>query len=927
MAKFVPIEQEQAQPPTGFRFVPIEQSAQGASPRMGAATPRAVSTDAPGTQVAAPRMGAATPQSTGTGAPSAQDVPPRMGAATPRADNGIAGLPNDISPQGAPLSARYQFGLGSPSAQDPASQIELARRALGDDSEVRIGPQTEELEFKPPGAGQWTIFNPPGAGMGDITGGAPGGMVLGGGVVGGVAGFLGGSVAGPAGAGVGTVLGTGVGEGMGELIRLSRAADRGLIDLTPNEIMDRAMKRSGKASVATIVGGAAVGAFRRALAAASGVPMSLLDALGDRPMREVIDEAKKLSGRVESVTGDALPLTTGQVARSPEVIRAESAAMSNREVGSGLREIGEEQKRIVGKLDDATFGPPATPQDRAAIGRSLTTVAARNTRDAEGSLRNAESAAFATARAPEDAAANTRRILEQQREEVFAPLRRQFDDLQQEGDIRISFEPVRAEAARLRGQEGQDILRSISLQEQSRLLTEADSAGTAVDDVLTMGPNNVLEWTKQLVDNPPSLGETQRVLRDVRRELRRPSIRDEPQRERILKRMQDSIVKARNDSLDDDQLRSVLQLESQYADAARQIDQGIVGRFMEKDPRTGLFALSGEESVDRLLRGREVSQEFVDALGSLPNAQSALLSTQDSILGTIQRRFVNDETGRIDPNRLRTFLRNNKDSLEVLFKGRPEIVGSLSDARRAAVKLGEAEKTMTSLLNRMEKLVGLRTADPARLASEVLSNMGPRDAQIVRRLLPESRRGLFDRSLATNVRDSVTDSRGRLSADSIDQFLRSDQSLLTKSVLGDSFNENLGLVRDVLRVVNRDLEKPVPLDLSTMFARAQPGLQGIMRFARVPFAPLSARGRAFTASMGVASEGTQRALAKAMADPEKIALLADLNKVTLGSKAAEKILGRLGMEPFLELVQDDPLQGEPVEQTPRGDPQRGTLTP
>lgn len=827
-----------------------------------------------------------------------------------------------IGSREAPGGAQFRYGLGAPVAQEPQQKIQLARSILGENAEVQIEPQTGAVVYRMPGDDQFQAFNVPGPSLGDISRFTPEVGVLGSGVLGGLAGGAAGVPLGGAGVGVGTIGGEAAGEAAGQALRLLKAAELGDVDMTPNEILAEAAKRGGLAALGGAVGGTAMGILRALVASRLGADVALLEAMGDRPAKELVAAARKTQQEARQATGQDLPLTLGQQTGRPEILAGEEAAGQVRSTSERFEPVKRQQQEVAGALEERTFGPRVTPEERAGVGQDVLAAQQGRVGAAEESLQRAEQGAFGRAAVPEDALRGLRRDIETGREAVMRPMKQEFDALQQERGIQVNLTPLRREATRLRETEGQGVIPSIS-RTRERLLKEAERAGLEEVESLVEGSGNVLQWMTKQFDRPVPLGEVQITLQDIRRELRRPAIADEPQRKRILERVESSLEQARNAALDEQGLDAVLALEAKYKQTLDQLDRDIVGDIMDTDRLTGVPKLSGEGAIQKLLRGPEQARRFVTALGSLPNGRAALQRTQDGITGYIQDKFVSEETGRIDPTRLRTFLRNrgNREAMKVLFENEPAVLRNLNNVRRLGRVLDQREKTLQALRSRMERTIGVSTADPAEVATKIMSEANPRDALAVRNILPPDRREAFNRVLADQIRSEVTKADGSIDAGKVDAFLRSNRSRVSRAALGSDFNNNLRIVGDVARLVGQQAPSDAPRDLARAFNRNVSALEGMMRFLRVPFAPLSASGRAATATLGIRQERVRARLAEVMANPEELSELAKLAKTSISSRRAEIILGRLGFGGLVELAKDNmETDSETLPSTPRAAP-------
>lgn len=831
-----------------------------------------------------------------------------------------------VSTEGASIAARFDLNLAEGAVDDTKGELALARRALerdlGKPVEVRVGPDTNQLEFKPEGEDSFTLVNRPGLDVGDIGGAAPEAGSLGAGVVAGVGlGAVGGATPlGPAGAGAGVVLGEGVGEGLAEMARLSEARDRGLIDLSDEEITKRALKRGGIASAATAGGGLALRTFRRLASGVFGIDPKTVEAVGGvDALEEGVEQTAKRQRRIEEASGEEFPVTSGQATGSQEALRAEQRARGFRESGQRLRNIDEQQDRAIGEIEGRIFGTRAKPEEVERAGKdvasAVTAQERKSTRPAttrrDAAQREAgeqEQEAFERARGPESTVASARERIDSAREQVFEPFHRQFNDLQSESGIRVDLGGFRKEANRLLTKEGQDILRSVSLQSQSRLVREARRAGQKEAERLELGPDRILRFVKKLEDEPPTLGETQRALRDIRRELRRPGIADEPQRERLLTRLKKSLEQARNQAAQEaddsgETLANILRLEARYAEESRRFDEGIVGKFTETD-RFGQPRLAGEDALDRLLKNPENADSFVTATGSMPNGNAVLQDTRDGVMGLIRRRYIDDD-GNLREAQLRTFLQNNRDSLERLFAGDKQALNSLRSAQKAASLAKREGQKLETIRNRFRKRFGFATDDPAAMVNRLFGqDSSVQDFRAARNVLKKhmpDRVKIFDRAVARRARDRMVNNRGEPTPERIGTFIDSQAGEIAKGVFGKKYTQNLETLADALALRGERAAPGAPQDLGGVFRRGVPALEGVARFLRVAFPPLSPRGRGLTAALGVASEQSRRRIAEALADPEKLAALARLSNVSVNSEIAEKTLGRLGFDAFLAM--------------------------
>ena len=813
----------------------------------------------------------------------------------------------------APAEGRLALALAAPVAQDPVQQAGVLENALGEGFEVRVGPETNAVEWKPSDQEQWSLANPPGFDLRDLAQAAPetGTLVVG--AVGGVAGAGGGAAisgANPAVTGTSTIVGVGLGEGAATKARLELARERGYLpDLTDQQINDASVRRGLEASLFTAGGGVITKGARMVLARQLGASPELVRALSDvDSVDEAFKRAEELRTQAAAETGEELPLTAGQAAESPELQLAEQAARRRGPQDSALNDIQRQQQVVQNLLERRAFGDIATPEEQELLYQTFRNKAEADVevyRDAlEGSL---DPVAARAAETPESAAAVARGQIQlgvrNLYENNFSP--RYSAVFADSDNISVDLSGLRREAAQIRAEEGQDILRSINLTDQ-KILKEAQQAGLDLEERLVLGPDNVLEWQQELVSTPRTLSEVQNALVDIRRELRRPGIADEPRKRTILRRLETRLETIRNEALPPQKRAEVLELDRQYARASQEYDQSFIGQFIDLAP-DGTPTVRTDLSFQRILRTPEVSQQFVDALSNLPNGEAALAQFRRGTVSYILDQS-RDANGEISSAALNRFLsRSNRRALTTLFQG-DDIADELANVSSAARALQERSKQVERATSYVNDLLNVRVTDASQIADLTYRNLDDLSVQEVntaRNLLPDAEKDIFDRSLATTIRDQLTDANGNVDFNKIDGFLEGRGSLVAKEIFGESYLSTLRTLRDVARVrapVTREAAgRDINTQIASIFESAAGFADGMTRFLRVPFPPLSVRGRALTASLAQLQTRTQRQLAEALADPERFNDLRRLLSTDIKSATFDKIAAGAGLSSFVEL--------------------------
>jgi len=824
----------------------------------------------------------------------------------------------------APAEARTALALAAPVAETLPQQADVVRNALGENYEVRVGPDTEKLEYKETGEDQFYLVNPPGFDIRDLAQAAPETATLLAGTAGGGIGLAGGAMTGsPLVAGASTTAGVGIGEGAATKIRLELARDQGYLpELTDDEIVQKSLSRGLEAALWTAGGGVVARGARQLMARQLGASPEVVEALANTPnVDEAFEQARKTQREVAEISGQEFPVTAGQASQSPEMRLAEQRAASQ---GRGnLGEIERRQQAAQQSVEQTVLGQPITPDEAARVAQSFERKASQDVARLEGNVETAVSPLQAQAGvSPERAAALARGEIvvgrKQLFDENFAP---RYQALFENADLRpADLAPLRAAGADIRGTRGQSILPSISLADQ-RVLKEAEQAGLKVDKGLTLNSNNLLEWRDKLIDEGSNLTQVQNALVDIRRELRRPGIADEAAKASILRELETSLQSIRSRAVGPQKASQLDQLDREYAQAASDYNQSFIDEFttLRAD---GTPVVTSETAFNRITRSPEEAASFVDALGRIPTGPEALSQFRRGVISNIIDKGTRQ--GELSDSALRAYLTpQRRRALKEVF-GSEDIANqfdSVSDAVEAVKTRRNQYRAGTQVTDRV---LGVSFTSPTKIKDEVyakLDTLTPQRINTVRNSLPQSEIALFDRALASEIRKDLLDSNGQISPQKIDDFLQSQGSRAAASVFGDVYLSNLGTLRDVARLRQRvtpdTAGRSIDETLAQTFQRTTGGAEGLQKFLRIPFPPLSAKGRALTATLGQLQENGQRQLAEILGDPERFRDLRRLLSTDFYSRNYDKIAARLGLSSlvqFKDIVQGNVVVPETTEE-------------
>lgn len=642
--------------------------------------------------------------------------------------------------------------------------------------------------------------------------------------------------------------------------------------------------------------------------------------------------AQELQDRVRSLAGQDFPMTSGQVAAMPSVVGtragqevsretlppgageallAQEAARRMDEAGAPVRNILAQQAATLDAADFATFGAnDATALTRAgrAIQGAMNTILFRRNERAANAVGQRRALAGEAGDNVEmmsqthavDAASNmdiTRRALTGARQEILDSFGPAYDRIQNQTGVEVQLGPFRDSAREVLRRWGQGVLDTISIRGQGNVVDEARRAGEEVV--------GVINGVRILMDRPATLRQVMQTIEDINEQLRRPTIENLPRADATLRVLRDGLMEAVERSAGPETVAQIRAVQQAYAMSVEQFDTGIVGQILARD-RFDNFTMSGDNATQLLLRDPSATRAFVNALftrqeindagerivTSLPEGHAALTTAQNAVLSTIVRQFRDYQTREWNMPALRTFLQENQEALQMLFVRGPQFARAanptldtfgprafpLSELNEVRLWSNAADRMQTqqdAARKLFDERFGVFTHDPSVMVQTLLTEGRVTDLNLARRMVqrvygPEGV-ARFNSGLASQARNLMVGGDGVLTPQRIDEFLGNESGRTVVRMLGPEFGRNLTTLRDMLRVMElRGTGSAV--DIARQFGHSVPGLRGMLRFLRVIAPPLSPRGRALTATVGLANEATQRQIGQLLADPERLSM-------------------------------------------------------
>lgn len=827
-----------------------------------------------------------------------------------------------LNPEDAPAMAKFNAALGNMSKESIKVVLE---KNLGKPVEVSED-DVAGIIFRPQGEEKFRPFNIKEISFGDLAGALPeiGQSAL---EVGAAAMTFfatgGGPQSVPAALGVETVTAFGT-----EVAKMNMAQSQGQ-PISDSEIYRSALMRAGVTAITGPIGSFLQKSFNRITgrklpADIERVHLELRDPQDAATLTDNIQEARDFqtdfNGLISSVerSDEALPrgqLTLGETTKDLGVAGAEEAA-TRKAVGSPLKELDNRNNAAVQNAVDRIFGPttrPTTTNTDIGTGETIRQQAARTVDQETGDIRqqtavgaeraaDAERSAFELSVDEEAAAAESRSLIMSAQREVERPLKEQRNSIvSRGGKLPIELNETR--------RTGLSFARAVkktnfkSLQKEAiPLIDEARNAGVTIKSVFERNPET--GTFSNIKKKPGTLEEVINDLSNINETLRRGDLT--PKQKRVLGALggalrQDMVRSLRK--LDPELLTELLRNNAEFAAVKKSFERGIIGRILKKTPEReggGEFIIKDQSVIPTVLGNPRQAASVVSILEKAGNAgPRALNILRQGVLDWIQenpKKFVSKE------NSLK----------EILSKRQFDAIKKAKTAREGVIALQNLEKETVRQINK-ETDLKLASMSPDNMVAELFTPPNfvsfRRARDILAKQAPE-RLPEFDGAVKKFVMKKLSPNGQVPTTRTIDSILDppQGQSLQAhlKLVFGDDYMRKLRIIRNFQSrrrgtlIQAADQGQGAVGDIASTF-NDQNALRGLFRFSRVLAPPLSVRGRAFTAVLGIGRENAQRELVNAFVDPAKIDAMVKLGKIHWRSKLAATQLSILGLGHLQEI--------------------------
>lgn len=819
----------------------------------------------------------------------------------------------DISTKGAPAEAQLMGSLagggGVFTGDNGKTLAETLDNALTSNygQPVKTYKLRGETVFNDPSqGGKPTLVNKPGPDLGDVARTAGPAIAMAPELAGAVAGSAAGTAVAP---GPGTVAGgmggAAVGAFIGELARLSAGKAAGVNN---DDIIKQALENSGWAATGFGAGEVAFRLGRHFLDARNGNTLAAKEfaKMLDNHEGEVATSQQAVKG-MNDLGGPKVKPTLGQMTNDAETLSLEKELMGTPGVGGKLRETTAQNQKnatATGNVIGKEFDQPQMG-DKSTFSQNLQREAGapvRNQREqldyeatvTEDALKKAAADATKNAAPREQVGATLRNeVVSPEESASFAKVGEEYKKIEQvpgADQIKVKPENYSAVINKQLDEASKSVAPAARLEDDSA----AAGAKARIDKMSDGEDSPILDAKGKPIQSEPSEGMSLKdinndlsSLRSLKRKVQTGAV---PNRSEGAVNSQLSALKADRDLAIEASNNPALAEQLTKAEAARRahgdkFERSIIGKVLQK--KEGAYRIPDERVFEKLIMkdSQGNSDAFFDILDK-PQYGAQKVAAKHGLEDLYHEKVISVD-GEVRRESHRRFMSDYGHAIERLY-GKEE-AKKFANVGALANYANQARAIEKQTLAKLKKTFLTKIADNDQ--STIYALVG-KDALKIRKLkeiIEEKHpdiwkhfRSLKRDDLISSIQERIGTSQDRqFSFNKLDDLLNNKDSkselLLT---FGKKYVDELTAFRDGLKVLQRQNETVVSRETNP-----------INDALRVIFAPLSARGRAYTAVRKIYRKEAKEKVAEILADPEK---LADLNKLMKRRKSDPAFAGLAG---------------------------------
>ena len=831
-------------------------------------------------------------------------------------DNSATPIPNrteeiakgtGVGTEGAPNSVRTSASFGDTPilGGDTLTPIKLAlEKHFEKPVTVRKGEHTKEIEFSLDGE-NFTLFNKPGADLGDVSSAAGEAIVLGSDVIGSIGGAVVGSVAtggNPAGATTGSIFGSGVGTFIGEYTRQLIGKGLDVNDSDMGEILNDALAKSGIALSTTAGMAGLIKLGKGIINSITGKKFDMTPeelGLDNAQTKEVIDEVnnkiqQEFAPRAGQQGSDLLRLLDEQFAKNAPLGKTKKFEDIDTSNMSALEEFEARSTAQFKSSADDSLASGETVQK--SINKNFTEPRQERIDNIVNSnINKADDIASDISKVDQQEIGQTiRDVAEKEQEALKNAFKGRFDEFNT-SKFKSDGVDLKDISKTIKSESDKSLIPSLTASDK-KLASEIESSltkETKVVDFLKNIDKTIKEGKKV------NLGQIQATLRAVNKKIRslEKGLTSDDTSIASLKRIKGKLKSERQLMLKDepDVLNRIEGLENELRIAKDKVDRSIIGDIMKVNK--GRFAIKDQDIFKRVIApGKlEESKRLAEAVQDNPEAKDAI---RKGILDLYKSKvFIKDNPldGNIkipDKKAHDKFIKDYKDVIEPFLTKRE--IDTIDGAGAMSKLLDKQLKQRTSLIGKMDKLFSskIQRLEPEVIAKHIMDGDLTGRSFRLRKLLETDPEALktIQGEVTKRVRNLITKD-GKFSFKALDDILNSSNKINLGVIVNPKYVDDLVTLRNALKLVQK--QSGLSGGTNQSHDATSKVVGGLFRGLFAP--PLSRRGRIFTAAQAGQSTAALRALGDALESPEKLKAIVSAMKLKGSTKRVAEILSSVGM--------------------------------
>jgi len=361
------------------------------------------------------------------------------------------------------------------------------------------------------------------------------------------------------------------------------------------------------------------------------------------------------------------------------------------------------------------------------------------------------------------------------------------------------------------------------------------------------------------------VNELKNTLSDLRRfdrQIRKGKIplEGEPQ-EGAVSKLIGAIKKQLADLGEDDiWYREFLKLDKGYA-KNKQLYKGVISKLFEV--KDGVLKVADENVFEQTFKKGAGQERKIDQIYDLLEKRPNLIQTyKEQILGTYKQAVDPNNSGKINLVAHQKFLNDYEYALSKFFGGRKGLkeIENIGDLAKKVKATGDKYNKIMKQLGTSTK-GRLESMDPDKIYAYVYNNKSPTTLNKVMTIIKSDENLLlaFQDEARDQLQKAITTNRGNLSFDQMANYLKNNEKILTRT-FDKTFVNDLKNIRDALEITTRK-------SLQKTTGRTETAINDIIRARLGQF---TVAGRTFTALKKIVRADVDRQLADIIVDPNRL---------------------------------------------------------